>query len=136
MQLYEIMTRDVVTIPPDATVQEAAARMRDRDIGALPVCEGARLVGIVTDRDLALRVIAEGRPLTTPVRAVMTPHVLYCFEDQTVKEAAWLMEERKVRRLVILDRAERIVGIVSLDDLAARAGAEALAGEVLKEIAE
>jgi CBS domain-containing protein len=136
MQLKDVMTRGVEIVQPDTTLQEAAVRMRARDIGALPVCDGDRLVGIVTDRDITVRATASGDdPKTTFVRTVMTPYPLYCFEDQTVKEAVWFMEEREIRRLVILDRAERVVGMVSLDDLAAEGGEE-LAGEVLGEIAK
>jgi CBS domain-containing protein len=120
---------------PSATVQEAARLMHQLDIGSLPVCDGKHLVGMVTDRDITLRAAAEGKdPKTTRVREVMTPDVAYCFEDQDLEEVARKMEPHQMRRMVILDREKRLAGIVSVDDIAARAEGE-LAGEVLEEVA-
>ncbi|MEW6296415.1 MAG: CBS domain-containing protein [Thermodesulfobacteriota bacterium] len=137
MQLKEIMTQGVDVISPDATLQEAAAKMKTLDVGPLPVCDGDRLVGMLTDRDIAVRAVAEGRdPTTTPVREVMTPEVIYCFEDQSVEEAAKLMEEKQIRRLPILNRNKWLVGIVSLGDLAVGTGDQQLAGEVLEQVSE
>ncbi len=137
MELREIMTRDVESTTPDATLQVAADQMRARSVGALPVCYGGRLVGIITDRNIVVRATAAGRdPALTQVRDAMTPHVVTCFEDQSIEEAAALMEAHKVRRLPVLTRQEQLVGIVTLDDLAARAGADRIAGAVLEAVAE
>ena len=137
MQVKEIMTRDVECIPPDTTLQEAARRMRDLDVGPLPICEGDRLTGILTDRDITIRAVAEGRdPKSTTVREVMSPDVFYCFEDQEVAEAARLMKDQQIRRVLILDRQKRLVGIVSLGDLAIEAGDDKLSGSTLEAISE
>ena len=134
MQLREIMTRNVEITHPDASVKEAAATMRALNIGGLPVCDGDRLVGFITDRDITVRTTAEGRdPANTKVRDAMTPEVVYSFEDQNVQEAARLMESKQMRRLPILSRAKRLVGIVSLGDLAVDAK---LGGKVLKRVSE
>jgi len=137
MQLKEIMTRGVDVIAPDATVRDAAQKMKQRDIGPVPVCDGERLVGMLTDRDITIRVVADGRdPATTPVREAMTADVLYCFEDQDVAEARRLMAEQQVRRLPVLNRNNWLVGMVSLGDLAVDAGDPQRAGEALKEVSE
>ena len=133
MQLKEIMTPGVEVIAPEATIQEAAEKMRHLDIGPLPVCDGDRLVGLLTDRDITVRAVAEGRnPATTQVREVMTPEVVYGFDDQDSQDAARLMEQYQIRRLPVLNHAKRLVGIVSLGDLAVHAGGQPLAGEVLE----
>jgi CBS domain-containing protein len=135
MQVKQIMTRGCECIAPDSTLQEAAERMKALDVGPLPICANDRLAGIVTDRDLVLRGIAEGRdPKATRVRDVMTPNVAYCFEDQDVDEAAQLMKDKQIRRLAVLNRAKRLVGIMSLGDLAVDAGDEQLVGETLERI--
>jgi CBS domain-containing protein len=95
MQLKEVMTRGVETIEPNTGLRQAAKRMKELDVGALPVCDGDRLVGLVTDRDLTVRGLAEGSAAS--VAEVMTPEVAFCFEDQEVTEAANLMEERQIR---------------------------------------
>ena len=119
MLVREVMTRDAQVVGPEDTIQEAADKMKDFDVGPLPVCEGDRLLGLVTDRDIAVRATAEGfDPWTTKVREVMTPGVIFCFEDQDVAEAARLMKDKQVRRLVVLNRDKRLVGIVTLGDLA------------------
>jgi CBS domain-containing protein len=137
MQLKEIMTPGVEVISPDATIGEAAEKMRHLDIGPLPVCDGDRLVGMLTDRDITVRAVAEGRhPVTTLVREVMTPDVVYGFEDQDVQDAARLMEQYQIRRLPVLSRTKRLVGMVALGDLAVHPGHQGLAGEVLEQVSE
>ena len=119
MQVQDLMTRDVTVASPDETLQRAAKRMADLDVGALPVGENDRLVGMITDRDIAVRGIAEGKGPTAKVRDVMTPEVKYCFVDELVEEISSNMAEIQVRRLPVLDRDKRLVGILSLCDIAA-----------------
>lgn len=134
MQLKEIMTPRVEVIHPDTTLQEAAEKMARLDVGPLPVCDGDRLVGMLTDRDVTVRATAQGRdPRTTRVREVMTEEVLYAFEDDDVQVAAEIMERAQIRRLVILNRDKRLVGIVSLGDLAVEADQETLTEEEIGE---
>jgi CBS domain-containing protein len=136
-QVREVMTREVECVGPDATLQEAAARMKALGVGPLPVCDKGRLAGMVTDRDITVRANADDRgAFPFRVRDIMTPEVVSCFEDQGVEEAARLMEEKQIRRLLVLDRDQRLVGIVSLDDLAAKAGDPQLAGEALGRVSE
>jgi len=137
MHLKEIMTPHVEVIAPEASIYEAAQQMRHLDIGPLPVCEGERLVGMLTDRDITVRAVAEGRdPVTTLVREVMTPDLVYGFEDQDLEDAARLMEQYQIRRLPVLNRAKQLVGIVALGDLAVHPGQQPLAGEVLEQVSE
>lgn len=136
MQLKEVMTRQVEVIHPDATLGAAAERMRTLDVGALPVCDGDQLVGVITDRDITIRATAEQKsPQTTKVRDVMTPEVVYGLEDQDVMDAARIMEERQIRRLPVLDKNHKLVGIVALGDLATDAGVM-LGGEILEQVSE
>jgi CBS domain-containing protein len=133
--LKEIMTRDVEVIHPNATLEEAAGKMDALNVGPLPVCDGDRLIGVLTDRDITVRSTAAGEdPKSTRVRDVMTGEVVYCFEDQDVHEAARLMDEKQIRRLVILNRAKKLVGIVSLGDLAVETGDDRLSGDVLEGV--
>jgi CBS domain-containing protein len=137
MLIKEVMTRGVEVVRPDETLQQAAHKMKSIDVGPLPVCDGDRLVGMITDRDIIVRATAEGRdPRTTPVKDAMTPGVVYVYEDQDIEEAASLMKERQIRRLVVLDRNKRLVGILSLGDLAEDSGDEQLSGEVLESVSE
>ena len=137
MRVKEVMTPGVEVIHPDSTLHEAAARMKSRDVGPLPVAEGGRLVGILTDRDITVRAVAEGEdPTTIRVRDIMTPEVLFCYEDDLVAEAARVMQENQVRRLVVLNRDKRLVGIVSLGDLAVETGDDELAGQTLGQVSE
>jgi CBS domain-containing protein len=134
METREVMTATVECVPPTATLQEAATKMRELDVGALPVCEYDRLVGMITDRDITMRSVSEGQdPHLETVRDVMTPQVIYCFADQDVEEVAALMRDRQVRRLPVLNREKRLVGIVSLGDLAMET-AEAVSGNALRGI--
>ena len=132
MQVQEIMTRDVSIVSPDDTLKTAATRMSQLDVGALPVSDGDRLTGMITDRDIAIRGIAEGMGPSAVVREVMTPDVKYCFADQEVEEVAENMAELQLRRLPVLDRDKRLVGILSLCDIATsdemEQAAEALCG--------
>lgn len=137
MRVKEVMTTHVEVIHPDSTLQAAAARMKARDVGPLPVCEGDRLVGMLTDRDITVRATAEGEdPTTIRVRDVMTPDILYCFDDDLVSTAARIMQDNQVRRLVVLNRDKRLVGIVSLGDLAVETGDDELAGQTLEQVSE
>lgn len=119
MRVAEIMTADPELVDPDASIHEAARRMRSEDVGALPIGENDRLIGMVTDRDIAIRGVAEGKdPDATSVREVMSEKILYCFDDDDIEGAARCMAEHQVRRLPVLNRDKRLVGIVSLADLA------------------
>jgi len=138
MQVKDVMTLQVECVSPDDTLQQAARRMRDLDVGSMPVCgDNSRLAGMLTDRDITIRAVAEGKdPSNTKVQDVMTPDIHYCFEDQDVAEAAKQMKDRQVRRLVVLNRDKRMVGIVSLGDLAVKPGSEAAASKTLEEVSE
>jgi CBS domain-containing protein len=132
-----IMTLDVAWIAPEPSIQEAACLMKSLHVGSIPVCRAdGEIVGMLTDRDLTLRATAAGLdPVNTKVRDVMTRDVVSCYEDQDVEDAVKLMEDLKIRRLLVLDRQNRLAGIVSIGDLAVRAS-ETKAGEVLKEVSE
>ena len=137
MLVRDVMTRGVETVAPDATLEEAAALMKDLDVGSLPVVEGERLLGVVTDRDITVRATAAGdHPRVATVMEVMTPVVVTCTEDQDVREAGRLMQEQQIRRLPVIDEMGRLVGMVSLGDLAVRTGDEQLAGEVVEQVSE
>lgn len=137
MQIRDVMTRDVRIVSPDTLVRDAAKMMRDADTGFLPVGENDRLVGTLTDRDIALRAAAEGRdPNATPVRETMSSDVVYCFEDQDTEEAARIMADRQVHRLPILNREKRLVGVLSVGDIAQRTGNEHAVGEAMEGIAK
>lgn len=137
MKVSEIMTDEVEVITPDSAVREAAERMRDLDVGSLPVCDGRRLLGVITDRDITVRVTAEGQTgQSAKVEDVMTPEVVYVYEDQDVKEASDLMAKAQVRRLPVISREdEQLVGIVALGDIATEAKKKT-AGAALEGISE
>lgn len=136
MKVHEIMTPRARCISPDNSLVEAAGLMRELDVGALPVCDEDRLAGMVTDRDLVVRGMAEGRdPYSATVREVMSEGVLYIKADQEVEEAARLMQEKQVRRLPVINREKRLVGILSLGDLAVNSN-PAFSGQALKEVSE
>ena len=132
-QLKDLMSRDVKVISPDMTIREAASQMRDGDFGMLPVGENDRMIGTITDRDIAIRCVAEGKDAGTKVRDVMSEGISWAYEDDSVEAAARIMSERQVRRLPVVDRDKRLVGIVALGDFAVessevRPAAEALSG--------
>jgi CBS domain-containing protein len=118
MQIRELMSRYVEVIAYDTDVRSAAAKMRDLNVNVIPVCDGARFVGILTDRDIAVRLAAEGRDaIRTRVSEVMTRDLTYCYEDQTIEDAGIVMEFHQISRLPILSRAHDLVGIVSASDI-------------------
>jgi CBS domain-containing protein len=137
MKVKDIMTSNVECVWPEDTLQEAALKMKEMGIGPLPVCDRLHIVGMLTDRDIAIRGVAAGRdPRSTKVRDVMTCEVIRCFEDEEVEEAERLMQSRQVRRILVVNRDERLVGIVSLGDLAAETGNPQRVGEVLQDVSE
>lgn len=136
MNVREVMTADVFTCRPDDSIVQIAELMRDEDIGAVPVVDGDKLIGMVTDRDIVVRGLADSRdPAAATARAVMTSNLLYCFDDQSVEEALDNMGEQQVRRLPVVDRDKRLVGVVSIGDLCAAASPERT-GESLSQISQ
>lgn len=117
MQVHDIMTTKVRTISADSTVQDVAKKMDDENVGALPVCDGEHLIGLVTDRDIVIRSTSAGQdPAKTSVRDVMSAPVTYALEDQNIEEVAEVMKEQAIRRVPVLDRAHRLVGMLTVDD--------------------
>ena len=134
-RIRDIMTRDVEVIQRDDTLQHAAQRMRALDVGSLPVCDGPTLAGMVTDRDITVRGVAEGRlPQESKVADVMTEDVRWCRPDDTVEQVLEQMGDQQVRRLTVLDDARQVVGIVALGDLATRQSGHT--DEALREISQ
>ena len=135
MSISEVMTREVRVVSPDDTLQYVARVMEDQDFGSLPVAENDRLVGMLTDRDIAIRAVAHGlRPHDSKVREIMSKVVRYVYDDESVQDVARIMGELHVRRLPVLDREKRLVGIVSLGDLARSKPTSA--GDALQSIAD
>jgi CBS domain-containing protein len=131
MKVRDAMTRDVRLIRPDQTIRDAAHLMAELDIGCLPVEDNDRMVGMITDRDIAVRAIAEGRGPDALVRDVMSTEVKYCFDDQSIDEITQNMADLRLRRLPVVDRHKRLVGILSLGDLAVEEKVQDEAGEAL-----
>jgi len=121
MKIADVMSREVVLTSPEATIREVASKMSDLDAGILPVQDNDRLVGMITDRDIAIRGVAQGKGPESKVSEVMTPDVKYCFEDDDVAAIVKNMAEIKVQRLPVMNRDKRLVGIVSLGDIAIQA---------------
>jgi CBS domain-containing protein len=117
-KVSEVMSTDVQTISPDDTIEEAAQEMRDGDFGLVPVVEDEELIGVITDRDIAIRAVAEGKDSGTPVREVMSEGVVWASEDDSIEDAARIMSDNQIRRLPIVDEEQHLVGIVSLGDFA------------------
>src|SRR5512133_3466657 len=117
-QLKDLMSRDVKVISPDMTIGEAAKRMRDGDFGMMPVGENDRMIGTISDRDIAIRAVAEGKGAGTKVRDVLSPGIAWAFEDDSVEQAVAVMSKHQVRRLPVVNRDKRLVGIVALGDFA------------------
>jgi len=138
MKVKDVMTRGAQCVRPDETLQAAASKMKSLDVGPLPVCgDNDKLAGMLTDRDIVVRAAAEGKDIrTAKVREAMTEGVTYCFEDDDVNEAARLMRDKQIRRLVVLDRDKRLAGIVSLGDLAVETGDKNLSGATLEHVSQ
>jgi CBS domain-containing protein len=135
MKVCDAMSRDVQVASPKQSIRDAARMMAKIDAGVLPVGEDDRLVGVITDRDITIRAVAEGKSPTTKVGDVMSHEVLYCFDDQELDDIAQNMAEMKVRRLPVVNRDKRLVGIISLGDLARREDSRT-AGQTISEISE
>jgi len=135
-QVKDVMTRDVEVLSPDMTIKQAASSMRDGDFGMMPVGENDRMIGALSDRDIAIRAIAEGMGPETKVRDVMSPGIYWTYLDDTVEEAAKRMSEHQVRRLPVVDRDKRLVGIVALGDFAVDKAELQPAAEALAKISE
>jgi CBS domain-containing protein len=135
MKVSEVMTRDVQTVRPDQRVQDAASFMLSADAGSIPVTEGDRLIGMITDRDIAVRGVAKGYGPDTPVRELMTNEIICAREDDDVEDIASKMSSAQIRRLPVIDHDERLCGIVSLGDLS-RDADEDSAAEALEGVSE
>jgi CBS domain-containing protein len=135
-QLKDIMSPDVQVISPDATIREAAQKMREGDFGMMPVAENDRMIGAISDRDIALRAIGEGKGPDTKVRDVMSQGIAWAYEDDSVDHAAQIMSEHQVRRLPVVNRQKRLVGIVALGDFAVESSDLEPAAEALAEISQ
>lgn len=133
MLVREIMSRKMETVLPSATLREAAQKMRKLEVGSLPVAEDGKLMGMITDRDICCRGIADGfDPATTEVREIMSHDVSFCFSDDNVTEAVRQMETRHIRRLAVLNHDKTVAGLLSVDDVAHYS--RQLAGEVLDTV--
>ena len=135
MKVRDVMTAQVVTARPTDTVQQVARIMSEVDTGAVPVADNGKVVGMVTDRDIVLRVVAEGADLDTPVSQVMSEHIHSCQEDDTVADAARQMADLQMRRLIVYNEDKKFTGIVSLGDIAVDFGAKQV-GKALEGISE
>ena len=136
MQISEAMHKKAEWVSGDTPVSEVAAMMAKGDIGAVPVGKDDKLIGMITDRDLALRVVAEKRdPAKTTAEEVITPGIVYCTTHESVEDAIHLMDQKKIRRLPVLDENKRMVGMLSLGDVAHAVGRE-LAGELVRAVAD
>jgi CBS domain-containing protein len=137
LRIKDVMTPQAEVISPDATTEHAASIMKTLDIGVLPVCDEEGLVGILTDRDLVVRVLAASRdPKAMLVGEAMTASVVYCFEDDDVERAAAIMAGQQIRRLPVLDKNRKLVGLVSVGDIAVQTQDHQLTGKVLEDVSQ
>lgn len=133
--IKEVMTRSVYVVPPDASLFDIAAMMRAHDIGAVPVCDGQSLLGMVTDRDIVMKTIGQDvDPKTVGARDIATSPIVYCYEDDDIEEAARIMEVQRIRRLIVLDREKKMQGIVTIGDIAERGASRELIGEIVSKV--
>ena len=135
-KLKDLMSRDVQIISPDGTIKEAAQQMRKGNFGMMPVGENDRMIGAISDRDIAIRAVAEGKDPSTKVREVMSEGIVWAYEEDSVDDAAKLMGDRQIRRLPIVNADKRLVGIVALGDFAVVSADIEVAGEALSEISK
>jgi len=135
-KIHEVMTRDVEVINPNDTLRDAAEKMRSLNVGPLPVCDGQRILGMITDRDIVVRAIALGRdPNTTQVADAMSSGIEYCFDDDDVDGVLERMRDKQIRRVIVVDRNKKLVGIVAIGDLSGEVS-ERKVGEALEGISE
>ena len=134
--LKDLMSPDVQFVSPDMTIEEAARKMRDGDFGMLPVAENDRMIGAISDRDIAIRAVAEGLAASTKVRDVMSDGIAWAYDDDSVEQAAKIMSERQVRRLPVVNRDKRLVGIVALGDFAVESTEIRPTAQALTEISK
>jgi CBS domain-containing protein len=135
MKIRDVMTPNPRTVSPNDTIQTAARVMQSEDTGAVPVVDAGRVLALVTDRDIVVRVVAEGGPASTPVREVASQHVVCATPDMSTREASELMSEHQIRRLPVVEN-DRLVGIVSIGDLAVKEGKDSRTGDTLESISE
>lgn len=136
-QVSQVMSREVRTLAPNETVMKAAQAMQELDVGVIPVCDGRKLVGMVTDRDIVLRGVAKGCVVDkTQLKEVMSTDTQWCFEDQSIDEVSSKMRDAQIRRLPVIDHDKQLVGMLSLGDIAVRTHDEAETGETLEEISK
>jgi CBS domain-containing protein len=136
MQVKDVMTTDVELASPTQTIRQAALLMGKNDCGALPVADKDSLVGMITDRDIAIRAIAAGKGPRTQVREIMSAEVLYCFEDQDLEEVCRNISDIKVRRLPVMNREKRLVGILSLADMARKGNGSDHTADALRAVSQ
>ena len=135
MLIKDIMTSNVEVVTPETSIKDAARRMRSSDIGILPVCEEGKCIGVITDRDITIRATAQGfDPATTKVNEIMTHTVVYCSQDDDIYTAARVMEDKQIRRIIVLDTNKQVIGLCSLSDLALDTNDLQLTGEILHEV--
>ena len=136
MRLTQMMTENVETVGPDITLKECAEKMKRRNVGILPVIEGKKTIGVLTDRDITLRAVAEGADVNkTKARDVMTREPYFVYEDQTIDEACELMEKKKIRRLIVLNREGSLAGVLTLNDVTVKGKDTRRTAQVLRKIA-
>lgn len=137
MIIRDVMTANPKLCTPETTLKDAACMMRDLDTGFIPVCEGDRIAGVLTDRDMVVRSMCKGHdPAQAKVRDCMSQDICWIQQDQDIKDAIAIMEERKIRRMLVMDTQKRLVGVLSLGDLAETQGLRSLAEEVLSKVSE
>ena len=135
--LKEVMSKNVTCLGPEVDLSKVAHKMKEIDAGSIPICENDRIIGMVTDRDIVLKTLGSGSdPNSAQARSVMSSPIVYCYEDQDIGEASRVMEVKQIRRLVVLNREKKLVGIVSLGDLYLRGNNDALGKETLGKISE
>ena len=135
-QLKDLMSRDVKVISSDMTIGDAAKKMRDGDFGMMPVGEEDRMIGTISDRDIAIRAVAEGKDSSTKVRDVMSEGIIWVYEDDSVEQAATMMSKHQVQRLPVVNRDKRLVGILALGDFAVESSEIQPAAQALSEISK
>ncbi len=137
MRVKEVMSNNPFYLQPSHTLEQAAQKMNEYNCGYMPIGKDERLVGVITDRDIAIRAVAEGcDPSSTPVEQYMSPNIWYCYEDDNIEKAAQSMEDLQVRRLIVLDAEKQFRGILSIGDIANKCHDSHLCGELLEKVSE